>query len=150
MPQSFVSLHVHIVFSTKHRAPFIDEQLQPRLYEYIGGIAHNNDCVLIAAGGIADHIHLLWSLGKQHSIADVVRTIKANSSKWIHETFPQRREFAWQNGYGAFAVSFSNIRRVRTYIADQAKHHRRQSFQDELRALLKRHRMEWDERYVWD
>ena len=150
MPQSFVSFHVHLVFSTKNRAPSIDDKLSPRLYDYLGGIVHNLDGSLLSAGGMPDHVHLLCSLGKQSAIADFLRTIKANSSKWIHETFPPRRDFAWQRGYGAFAVSVSNIEPVRQYIARQPEHHRTQSFQDEFRALLKRHNIDWDERYMWD
>ena len=97
MPQSFVSLHVHVVFSTKNRVALIDDDLQPRLFEYIGGILRGCDSALIAAGGMPDHVHLLCSLGKQSSMADIVRTIKTNSLKWIHETFDDRRDFAWQN-----------------------------------------------------
>ena len=105
MPQSFASLHVHIVFATKRRAPLIAEKFQSRLYDYLGGIARAHGCSLIAAGGVRDHIHLLISLSKEVSVAALVRMLKANSSKWIHETFPQTRDFAWQAGYGAFAVS---------------------------------------------
>ena len=150
MPQSFVSLHVHIVFSTKNRAPMIDDDLQSRLFEYAGGILRGCDSALIAAGGMPDHVHLLCSLGKQSSIADIVRSVKSNSSKWIHETFDHKKQFAWQSGYGAFAVSFSNIEDVRRYLANQAEHHARWSFRDELRALLERHEIEYDERYIWD
>ena len=150
MPQSFVSLHMHVVFSTKNRAPMIANDLQPRLLEYIGGILRGCDSALIAAGGMPDHIHLLCSLGKQSSIAEIVRTVKCNSSKWVHETFEQQRQFAWQRGYGAFAVSYSNIEEVRRYLANQADHHARRSFKDEMRALLERHNIEYDERYLWD
>ena len=97
-----------------------------------------------------DHVHLLVSLSLELSIAETVRLVKANSSKWIHGTFPDRRHFAWQAGYGAFSVSFSNIPDVKTYIARQADHHRVLTFQDELREFLRRHEIEWDERYVWD
>ena len=150
MPQSFVCLHVHLVFSTKNRARLIDEELTTRLYDYIGGIVRRRNGALIAAGGMPDHIHLLISLGKETSISDLVRTIKSNSSKWIHETFPQRQGFRWQSGYGAFAVSQSNLEGVTSYIGGQAEHHRKESFQDELRALLKRCKIEFDERYMWD
>lgn len=150
MPQSFISLHLHLVFSTKNRAPLIDEELRPRLHEYIGGILRGHEGSLIAAGGMSDHMHLLCSLGKQTSTADLVRVIKSNSSKWIHETFPSRHNFGWQNGYGAFAVSFSQLDTVCRYIANQSEHHRARSFQDELRTLLKRHHIEFDEQYLWD
>ena len=150
IPQSFVSLHVHIVFSTKRRAALIDETLAPRLYKYLGGIARNTGSVLVAAGGMADHVHLLCSLGKETSVSELVRNLKSNSSRWIHEEFPMLRGFAWQTGYGAFAVSYSGMDDVKSYIANQQEHHRTRTFQDELRALLRRHEIEWDERYLWD
>jgi REP element-mobilizing transposase RayT len=150
MPQSPVSLHVHIVFSAKHREPSVDAELASRLYPYIGGIVRNTESALIAIGGIADHVHLLVSLGRQISVADVVRNLKSNSSAWVHKSLPDRSQFAWQSGYGAFAVSRSVLERVKAYIADQEQHHRNQSFQDEFRNLLRKHGIEWDERYVWD
>lgn len=150
MPQSFVSLHVHIVFTTKNRVAMIDDSLAPRLYAYLGGIARNSGSFLVAAGGMPDHVHLLCSLGKQTSVSDLVRTLTSNSSKWIHEEFPTLQEFAWQSGYGAFAVSYSGMDEVKGYIGNQAAHHRTRTYQDELRALLRRHEIEWDERYVWD
>src|SRR5262245_6052911 len=100
MPQSLVSLHLHIVFSTKHREPLITPDLAPRLHGYIGGIARETGSVLVAAGGMPDHVHLLVSLGRQTSVADLVREVKANSSRWVHDTFPDRPWFAWQAGYG--------------------------------------------------
>jgi REP element-mobilizing transposase RayT len=150
MPQSLVSLTTHIVFSTKHREPFIDPELTPRLYGYLGGIIRKTDSVLSAVGGVADHVHLLVSLGRQVSIADLVRDVKARSSGWVHETFPDRTAFAWQAGYGAFSVSRSVLGRVEAYIANQEEHHKRQTFQDEFRAFLRDHDIEWDERYIWD
>lgn len=150
MPQSLTSLTFHIIFSTRDRRPFITPVIQQRIYDYIGGILAENNSRLLAAGGIADHIHLLVSLSKQLAVSDALRLIKANSSKWIHETFPKLRAFGWQTGYGAFTVSFSNISRVKTYIANQAEHHRTRDFQQEFRTFLKRHGLEYDERYVWD
>jgi REP element-mobilizing transposase RayT len=150
MPQSLASLHVHVIFSTKHREPLIAPDLAPRLYGYIGGVARQTGSVLIAAGGIPDHVHLLVSLGRQACVANLVRDVKANSSGWVHDNFPDRPQFAWQAGYGAFAVSFSMMETVRAYIANQENHHRRRTFQDEFRAYLKAHEIEWDERYVWD
>jgi putative transposase len=150
MPQSFASLHVHIVFSTKHREPTLAPDIRPRLHQVIGGILRDNDCRLIAAGGTADHIHLLASLSRTITVADVVRAVKANSSNWIHREFPALCDFQWQNGYGAFAVSYSGIDAVKAYLANQEFHHATKSFQDEFRELLTRHGIEWDERYVWD
>ncbi len=150
MPQSFVSLHVHIVFSTKKRQPSITDDLQTRLYEYLGGIVRADGGRLLAAGGMPDHVHLLVSSSKQVALADAVRTIKSNTSKWIHETFPTQRDFAWQGGYAAFSVSFSNLDAVKRYIANQAEHHRQRTFREEFVALLRRHEIEFDERYLWD
>ena len=149
MPQSFGSLHCHIVFSTKNRAPLITAELQPRLFEYIGGILRNHSSKLIAAGGMPDHVHLLVSLGRTVAVADALRVVKSNSSGWLHEEIGLK-EFHWQDGYGAFAVSYSNVDQVKAYLAKQADHHRRMTFQDEFRELLRRHELEWDERYVWD
>ena len=129
MPQSYASLHIHVIFSTKTRRPLIVADLQPRLFEYMGGIARERGCRLIAAGGMPDHVHLLLSLSRELSIADAVKTLKANSSKWIHETFPDQRDFAWQTGYGTFAVSYSNLDQVKAYLANQEEHHRRRTFQ---------------------
>ena len=149
MPQSFSALHCHVIFSTKHRQPQITGELQPRLFEYIGGILRSNSSALVAAGAISDHVHLLVSLGRTLAIADAVRLIKTNSSGWIHNElrFP---DFQWQNGYGAFAVSYSNIDQVKSYLANQEQHHRAVTYQDEFREFLRRHNLEWDERYVWD
>jgi REP-associated tyrosine transposase len=149
MPQSFSSLHCHIIFSTKNRKPQINADLQPRLFEYIGGILRENSSPLISAGGMPDHIHLLVSLNRTLAIADAVRLIKTNSSGWVHDEL-RFHEFQWQNGYGAFAVSYSNIDQVKTYIANQEQHHPTISFQDEFREFLRRHGLEWDEQYVWD
>ena len=149
MPQSFGSLHCHIVFSTKHRKQFISNEFQGRLFEYIGGILRSNSSCLVAAGGMPDHVHLLASLGRTTAVADAVRLIKTNSSAWIHNELDMP-QFEWQAGYGAFAVSYSNIGDVKAYIARQEEHHRRMTFQDEFRELLRLHDLEWDEKYVWD
>jgi REP-associated tyrosine transposase len=149
MPQSFGSLHCHIVFSTKNRTSLITAELQPRLFEYIGGILRNHSSKLIAAGGMPDHVHLLVSLGRTVAVADALRVVKSNSSGWLHEEIGLK-EFHWQDGYGAFAVSYSNVDQVKAYLAKQADHHRRMTFQDEFRELLRRHELEWDQRYVWD
>ena len=151
MPQSFVSLHHHFVFSTRNRVPLISAAIQPRLFEYIGGILRAEGCVLVAAGGMPDHVHLLVSLDKRLSISEVLRIIKAGSSRWVHDTFPDVLSgFAWQTGYGAFAVSFSHLDRVKAYLSRQEEHHRRVTFQEEFIAFLKRHGIEYDERYLWD
>jgi REP element-mobilizing transposase RayT len=150
MPQSLVSLNVHVVFSTKNREPFIDRELAPRLHGYVGGIVRKAGSVLLTIGGVADHVHLLVSLGRQTCIADLVRDVKSNSSGWVHETFPDRAKFAWQAGYGAFTVSRSVIERVKGYIANQEEHHKKETFQQEYLRFLAEHDLEYDERHVWD
>jgi len=150
MPQSFTSLHYHFIFSTKNRAPMITADVQPRLFEYIGGILRSHKSVLLAAGGIADHVHLLVRLSKELAVSEALRLIKANSSGWIHDTFPEQRAFAWQAGYAAFTVSYSNLGPVKRYLAGQAEHHRERTFQEEFLAFLQRHGIEYDERYLWD
>lgn len=142
MPQSFVSLPVHLVFSTKHREPLITGGIHTRLYEYIGGTLRAHECALLEAGGMPDHVHLLVSVNKRISVSDIVREIKSRSSKWVHDTFPSQRGFAWQAGYGAFATSHSIIPDVKRYIANQPEHHRVRSFQEEFVAFLKRHGIE--------
>ena len=117
---------------------------------WVGGIVGNRRGELLAARGTADHVHLLISLGRDWSLADLLRDLKAGSSKWVHDNSPGDRDFAWQAGYGAFSVSASNIDAVKQYIADQLRHHATMSFQDEFRELLRKHGLTWDERYVWD
>ncbi len=150
MPQSFAALHCHVIFSTKNRLPLLASALQPRLFAYLGGILSPHRTALIAAGGMPDHVHLLLSLSREMAVAEAVRLLKANSSKWLHETFPELAAFAWQSGYGAFAVSYSHLDRVKQYLAGQAEHHRKQTFQEEFLAFLKRHRIAYDERHLWD
>jgi REP element-mobilizing transposase RayT len=150
MPQSFVSLNCHVIFSTKNREPLLMPEWTPRLHDYVGGIVRAKGGSLLAAGGMPDHVHLLVSLGKQTGIADLVRDIKSNSSRWVHETFERLRGFAWQTGYGAFAVSYSNLGNVKDYVAKQPEHHRVRTFQEEFLGFLQRHQIEFDAKYLWD
>jgi putative transposase len=150
MPSSYVCLHYHLVFSTKGRQPWIKEEMRERLFQYIGGTVRGLGGALLAAGGVADHVHLLASLSKTHALSDDLRDIKAESSAWIHRTYPSLGAFAWQVGYGAFTVSYSGLPRVTDYVKNQEEHHRTRSFQDEFRALLQRHGVAFDERYIWD
>jgi REP element-mobilizing transposase RayT len=150
MPQSFAYLNCHIIFSTKNREPLLMPEWATRLYEYIGGTIRAKGGALLAAGGMPDHVHFSVSMGRQMSVSDAVRDIKSNSSRWIHETIADLRGFAWQEGYGAFSVSRSNVDDVKRYIGSQAEHHRVRSFQEEFLEFLKRHELEYDERYIWD
>lgn len=147
---SFTCLNYHLVFSTKHRQPLIEEAWQQRLFDYLGGIIRAQGGVLLAAGGMPDHAHLLAAISKSTAIADALRDIKTNSSKWVHEEVAGQTDFAWQAGYGAFTVSYSGIGDVRRYLIGQKEHHRVRSFKEEFLELLRRHEIEFDERYIWD
>jgi REP-associated tyrosine transposase len=147
---SYVSAYVHCVFSTKERRPWITPSLQERLWPFLGGIARQNKMTALIVGGIEDHVHILLSLPATMPIAKALQLIKGGSSKWIHETFPHQRLFAWQEKYGAFSVSVSQLETTTAYIKNQREHHRTRSFQEEFLTLLKKHRIEYDERYLWD
>jgi putative transposase len=150
MPSSFTCLRYHLIWSTKHREPLITDDMRDRLFEYIGGILRGHGGKLLAAGGMPDHVHLLADISKQQAVADALRDIKTNSSSWVHETFANLRGFAWQTGYGAFTVSHSNTGAVSRYIGHQVEHHRVRTFQEEFMEFLKRHEIEFEERYLWD
>jgi putative transposase len=150
MPQSYTCLHYHLVYSTKHRLPQITTDIRIRLWEFLGGIVIGAGGIPIQIGGTEDHVHLLVTLRQQPALADFMRTLKAGSSRWVHDTFPNAHEFQWQTGYGAFTVSHSAIDVVKEYIVNQEAHHKQQSFQDEFRALLTKHGIQFDEKYLWD
>jgi REP element-mobilizing transposase RayT len=145
---SYVSSYFHCVFSTKERRPLIPQPLRERLWPFLGGIARQNAMKAVEIGGVADHIHILLSLPSTLSIAKGLQLIKGGSSKWVHDTFPEHRLFGWQIKYGAFSVSVSQLEKTIQYIKDQAEHHRKMTFQEEFVALLKRHRIAYDERYL--
>ncbi|MGA2801943.1 MAG: IS200/IS605 family transposase [Verrucomicrobiota bacterium] len=148
MPATHLSLHYHIVFSTKDRHPFIVDEWRVRLHEYLGGLIRAADGIPEAIGGTADHVHLLVGLRATHPLASFVQDIKQTSSRWIHETLGVKN-FAWQQGYGAFTVSISNRDAVKEYIANQAEHHQTKTFQEEYVAFLKKHHVKYDEKYLW-
>jgi REP element-mobilizing transposase RayT len=150
MPQSLSHLLIHVIFSTKNRAPYINSDLKPALHAYLGGIIRELDGKPVAINGAADHVHLLIVLPSKVSLADALRILKTNSSRWIHQKWLGKRSFAWQSGYSAFSVSESNAIQVIRYIAGQERQHKKLSFQGELRAFLKKHKISYDERYVWD
>ena len=150
MPTSYACLYYHIVFSTRDRLPLITPEIRPRLHEYLGGIVRTRQGALVAAGGTADHVHLLVSLSKTRTIAADVQAMKASSSGWLHASVPRLAQFAWQEGYGAFSISYSGLPRVKAYLAQQEEHHRTVSFQEELVAFLQQHQVRYDERYLWD
>ncbi|HEX5397518.1 MAG TPA: IS200/IS605 family transposase [Verrucomicrobiae bacterium] len=146
---SYISSYFHCVFSTKERRPLITPELRDRLWPFLGGIARQNKMKAIEVGGIEDHVHILLSLPSTMAVAKALQLLKGGSSKWIHETFPEQRLFAWQEEYGAFSVSVSLLDRTVEYIRGQPEHHRKMTFREEFLALLKRHRVEYDERYLW-
>lgn len=150
MAHTCTNLTFHAIFSTKNRHPTLKEEFHDRLFAYIGGILDKFGGRLIRAGGTTDHVHLLFQLDATKSISEIMRAIKANSSKWLHETFPDSGKFAWQNGYAAFTVSKSAIPDVARYIENQREHHRTQTFEDEFKAFLRRHDIEYDDRFVVD
>jgi putative transposase len=140
---------VHIVFSTKDRQPLLVSTLEERLYRYFGGIVRELGGRLLTVNGVEDHVHLLASMGATTSIAEITGKVKGSSSKWIHETFPERSGFAWQRGYAAFSVSESQVARVAAYIARQKLHHQKVAFPDEFRRLLNAHGISPDDKYLW-
>lgn len=150
MPSTYTNLLYHIVFSTKHRQPFIEPELQSELYPYLGGAIRDEGGILLERGGIADHLHLLVKLPATVALSNFVRGIKSNSSGWIHKRPEFNPAFAWQTGYAAFTVSKSQVPTISAYIQNQEQHHRTQSFKTELVALLEKNDVEFDERYLWD
>ena len=149
MSHTFTDLLTHVVFSTSDRAPFLSKDICADVHAYIGGILRELGATPIAIGGTTDHVHMLACIPADLAIADCLRVVKANSSHWLKEKWPERRTFAWQRGYGAFSVSESNRTAVIHYIQDQARHHLRISFRDELVALLKKHSIDFEEQYLW-
>ena len=151
MPQSLVQVYVHLVLSTKHRRPLLqDEEFRDRTHRYLAGICRNLKCPALLVGGIEDQIHALCRLGQNVEIACLIRDLKRDSSKWIKAEQPRLADFYWQRGNGAFSISPSHVDALKQYIADQEEHHRRESFQDEFRRLCRKYGLEIDERYVWD
>ncbi len=149
MPHTYSRILLHVVFSTKNRRPSLNGEITARLFPYMGGITRESNAKMLAVNGTTDHVHLLVSLPTGLSIADLMRTVKTRSSKWIHETMPGARSFAWHPGYGAFSVSESNVEQVKQYIADQEEHHRKVSFMEEFVMLLRKHSIEFDEEMLW-
>ena len=151
MPQSLSAVYIHLVFSTKERQPFLrDRDTRESLHAYLGGISKTLDCPPIIVGGTEDHVHLLARFGRTITQAEWVKELKRVSNLWLKEQSRTYADFQWQGGYADFSVSPSNLERVKRYIASQEDNHRKLSFQDELRALFRKHKVEWDERYVWD
>ena len=150
MANTYTSLHYHIIFSTKNREPWIRADIEERLWAYLGGIARENGLTPVAIGGVENHVHALVAIPPALGVSKAVQLLKGASSKWVKETLPGLAAFAWQDGYSAFTVSKSNLPEVTDYIRGQREHHRKRSFEEEYRAFLTRHGVDFDERYVWD
>jgi len=151
MAQSLACIYVHIVFSTKNRAPFLkNDDIRTQMHAYLSSVCKAYDSVSLITGGTEDHVHILCSVSKNFPISKIIGEIKRNSSKWIKKKGAEYSEFQWQNGYGAFSVSSSNLESVRRYIIDQKHHHKKYTFKEELIRLLKKHGVEFNEKYLWE
>ncbi|MCB9932347.1 MAG: IS200/IS605 family transposase [Planctomycetes bacterium] len=150
MPQSLSKAYLHVVFSTKDREPMLAAEWRDELFRVLGGTANNLGCQSLIVGGVADHVHMLFVLGRTITIADAVGKMKSTSSAWVNQTRGLTGHFSWQGGYAVFSVSQTHVEATRDYIRRQPEHHEKQSFQDELREWLRKYSLEWDEKYLWD
>jgi len=150
MDHTFSNLLFHVIFSTKNRASTISADIRNDLLAYMGGIVRHMDGKVLSVGGTADHVHLLLELPSHVAIADTLRVVKTNSSRWAHERWPSHQPFGWQTGYAAFSVSQSNAEAVRTYIANQEQHHKKMDFREEFLKFLRKNGIAYDEQYVLD
>jgi len=150
MPQSLSRILVHLVFSTKDRAPLLRQPLRDELFVYLGGVLREHGCQPIKIGGVEDHVHVFFGLSRTMSLSEAVGLVKTSSSRWVKSKGAAYSDFAWQAGYGAFSVSQSSADAVASYVAAQEEHHRARDFRDEFRGLLVRHNVEFDERYLWE
>jgi putative transposase len=149
MAHTYVRLIIHAVFSTSDSLPYLVEDRRNDVFSYMGGILREIRCDSLAINGIEDHVHIVFRMPGTLAVAEIMQLVKGNSSKWIHEKRVLKRAFEWQRGYAAFSVSQSNVNRVLQYVANQSIHHRKISFQEEIRELLMRHGIEYDEKYLW-
>jgi REP element-mobilizing transposase RayT len=150
MAHTFTNLLTHIIFSTKDRAPIIDMEVKAELHAYLGGMVREIKGKAYSINGTTDHVHLLVSLPPTLALSDAMKTIKANSSRWVSGKWSARRNFGWQIGYGAFSVSRSNVATVIRYIENQEEHHRKMTFKEEFLEFLSKHGIEYDKRYIWE
>ncbi len=149
MANTYTALFYHVVFSTKNRVSYIEPEHERRVWSYIGGVARKHGLTALRVGGVEDHVHALVMSPPTFAPSEIAKFLKGDSSKWVHEEFPNWRGFAWQDGYGAFTVSKSNIASVVSYIENQREHHRMKTFQEEYIEFLRKHEIDYDERYVW-
>jgi len=149
MANTYTALHYHMVFSTKNRVGHITPEIEQRVWAYLGGVARHHKMTALQVGGVDDHVHALVMAPATLSPSQIAQYLKGDSSKWIHETFQELRDFAWQEGYGVFTVSKSNLESVVSYIQKQREYHQQRTFQEEYLDFLQKHGIEYDERYVW-
>jgi REP element-mobilizing transposase RayT len=150
MAQSLAKNYLHMIFSTKHKQSFIDKAIETELHSYLAGICNNLESFPVKIGGYSDHIHILCLLCKKITLIKLIEDIKSDSSNWMKTQGDHYKNFFWQAGYGAFSVSPYEVETVKRYIENQHEHHKHENFQDEYRHILKKHQIEFDERYLWD
>ncbi|HEY1170215.1 MAG TPA: IS200/IS605 family transposase [Verrucomicrobiae bacterium] len=150
MANTYTSLHYHIIFSTKLRERWIPPEIEQRIWSYLGGIANENKMTPLKIGGVEDHVHLVLGVHPTVAISQALKLLKTGSSGWVHNTFPGMKGFGWQDGYAAFAVSKSLLPEVIAYVEGQREHHKTRTFQEEYLAFLRKHEIDYDERYVFD
>lgn len=150
MPQSLSKIYTHIVFGTKHRQHFIDPKIESHLHNYLGGTCKNWECKPVQVGGFTNHIHILCQISRKIAPVKLIQELKQSSSKWAKSRGAKYQNFYWQDGYGIFSVSHSQVEKVTEYIKNQHEHHKTATYEDEFRKLLKKHHIEYDEGYLWD
>ena len=150
MAQSLAQIYLHLIFSTKDRQRLLTPEIQPELFDYIGGTLNGLECPVARVGGMEDHVHVLFSLSKNHAPKYVVGEVKRKSSIWIKRRWPEMRGFQWQGGYGIFSVSATRVQNVKRYIERQADHHKIKTFREEFIEFLQEYDIDYDERYLWD
>ena len=150
MSQSLAKNSIHIIFSTKHRQPFITEAIEKELFGYLGETCNQMDCKTITVGGYLDHVHILCALSKKIAMMKLLQEVKSNSSGWMKTRGKEFEEFFWQDGYGAFSVGYKDLDKVTDYISNQKEHHQKMGFQEEFRVALKKNNIQYNELYVWD
>jgi putative transposase len=150
LPQSLTKLYAHLIFSTKNRQPFLDDEIRPRVHGYVATVVRSLDSPYVVVGGVADHVHILFDMGKLHAPVEFVERVKRESSKFVKTLGPRYQNFYWQRGYGMFSVSPTHLPSAELYVRNQSEHHRTKTFQEEFREFLVRYHVDYDEQYVWD
>jgi REP element-mobilizing transposase RayT len=150
VPQSLTKLYSHLIFSAKNRQPLLDDDIRSRVHGYLATVLRDMGCPYVVVGGVADHVHILFDMGKMRAPREFVEQVKRESSKFVKTLGQKYSKFYWQRGYGMFSVSPTLLPDAETYVRQQEEHHRTKTFQEEFREFLSRYGIEYDERYVWD